>query len=234
MKAAPALAYIAVLLLILFSAPPPVAWAAPGSFSFYNPAFVWQYSNATGAHFFAEGCSWNGLSTTGTGGLFDFSNFYWNLTGATQSRIGFGVDTWGANMTITNVSALSLTYVAENDPALLPTTVRIWCPDLGQPSDVAGAFSWSFDSTWQVLSISSTLDAVVTVTWTQTAVTFGQYVWPALALLSVVLLIIPAVYILKLLGGEDLGAGKVVVLMLYTGIAIAVAAIIFQQIISAL
>jgi hypothetical protein len=39
---------------------------------------------------------------------------------------------------------------------------------------------------------------------------------------------------LKPLGGEDLGAGKVVVLMLYTGIAIAVAAIIFQQIISAL
>ena len=70
--------WLLIILTFALLAATPQVFAAPGSISFTAPDFAWQYSNMTGTTYIKGNCSFNTMSSVGTGGLFDFSGFYWD------------------------------------------------------------------------------------------------------------------------------------------------------------
>jgi len=123
---------------------------APGSIPFYSPETAWNYDPTFGTTYIIEGCSFNTISVTGTGGLFDFTNFYWNLTSSTWDRFGFGCDTIGQHMNITSMTDLTITI----KPSTTNITGRIWAPDRSQITNISGA-TYTWDTTNRVVTFLS-------------------------------------------------------------------------------
>jgi hypothetical protein len=141
----------------------PQAFAAPGSISFTAPDFAWQYSNMTGTTYIKGNCSFNTMSSVGTGGLFDFSGFYWDTGAVTFGRFGFGCDSLGKYMNITAMTPLSVTvYLGPSD-----CTGRLWCPDRsGGLESVVGASTYSWDTQYRILTVTRNgPPGSVTATW---------------------------------------------------------------------
>jgi hypothetical protein len=138
----------------------PQAFAAPGSISFTAPDFMWQYSNVTGATYIKGNCSFNAMSSTGTGGLFDFSGFYWDTGAATFGRFGFGCDTLGDTMNVTAMTKLSVTLDCTGT-----MTGRIWAPDrVGGVESVIGA-TYTYDAVNRIVDLTVDVPGNVVITW---------------------------------------------------------------------
>ena len=158
--------FIAIVALVLLSinfAYTLIAYAAPGLFHLNNPDFAFAYNPAVfGTTYVSGACSFNTLSVVGTGSLFDFSNFYWDISHATWPRFGFGCDTLGQHMNIT----LMTTNVVHVYPSAVGVSGRLWAPDMAGVAGVTGAASWSWDATWHVVTFESTWFAPeITVTF---------------------------------------------------------------------
>ena len=138
----------------------PQVWAAPGSISFTAPDFAWQYSNMTGTTYIKGNCSFNTMSSVGTGGLFDFSGFYWDTGAVTFGRFGFGCDTLGDVMNITAMTPLSVTMLVTG-----PAQARIWAPDFQDGvASVTGA-TYVYDSVNRIVELTTATPGTVVITW---------------------------------------------------------------------
>jgi hypothetical protein len=156
-KLAPWLLIAATFALMLGT---PQVLAAPGSISFTAPDFAWQYSNVTGVSYIKGNCSFNTMSTVGTGGLFDFSGFYWDTGAVTFGRFGFGCDTFGDVMNVTGMTATSVTMLITGT-----TQARIWAPDrTGGISSVTGA-TYVYDSVNRIVELTTDAPGTVVITW---------------------------------------------------------------------
>jgi hypothetical protein len=143
----------------LFAATPQ-AFAAPGSISFTAPDFMWQYSNVTGATYIKGNCSFNAMSSTGTGGLFDFSGFYWDTGAVTFGRFGFGCDSLGDTMNVTGMTKLSVTLDCTGT-----MTGRIWAPDHQDGvASVVGA-TYTYDAVNRIVDLTVDVPGAVVITW---------------------------------------------------------------------
>jgi hypothetical protein len=156
-KLAPWLLIAATFALMLGT---PQVLAAPGSISFTAPDFAWQYSNVTGVAYIKGNCSFNTMSTVGTGGLFDFSGFYWDTGAVTFGRFGFGCDTLGDVMNITAMTPLSLTFTLTGT-----AQARIWAPDHQDGVESVTGATYVYDSVNRIVEVTSTTPGTVVITW---------------------------------------------------------------------
>jgi hypothetical protein len=156
-KLAPWLLIAATFALFLGT---PQAFAAPGSISFTAPDFMWQYSNVTGATYIKGNCSFNVMSSTGTGGLFDFSGFYWDTGAVTFGRFGFGCDTLGDTMNVTAMTKLSVTLDCTGT-----MTGRIWAPDFQDGIVSVTGATYTYDAVNRIVDLTVDVPGNVVITW---------------------------------------------------------------------
>ena len=156
-KLAPWLLIIASFTLFLGT---PQALASPGSVSFTAPDFAWQYSNVTGATYIKGNCSFNAMSSTGTGGLFDFSGFYWDTGAVTFGRFGFGCDSFGDTMNVTAMTKLSVTLDCTGT-----MTGRIWAPDFADGIESVIGATYTYDAVNRIVDLTVDVPGAVVITW---------------------------------------------------------------------
>lgn len=101
-----------------------------------------------------------GFSKAATGGILDFSNVKIGASGYVMPRLGWCSDTAGVNVTVASITQQYMQYQATG-----AGTQRIWCPDRGEPYDVSGESSTSWDSANQVLTVTTGGASAVKVTW---------------------------------------------------------------------
>lgn len=104
-----------------------------------------------------------------TGGIIDCSNVKLGSTGYVMPRLGWCSDTATSNLTLTDLTANTLVYSVVG-----AGTQRIWCPDRGEPTEITGEFSSSWDSVNQVLTTTTSGSGVITLRW-YSSTSFGFF-----------------------------------------------------------
>lgn len=95
-----------------------------------------------------------------TGDINDFLNVKLGSTGYVMPRLGWCSDTLASNLTLTSITVNTVTYQVD-----AAGTQRIWCPDRGEPSEITGESSSSWDAANQVLTTSTGGAGTVTLRW---------------------------------------------------------------------
>lgn len=99
----------------------------------------------------------------GTGDIIDFSNVHLGAGGAVWPRMGICVDDTATNITLTGLTRYTLTYMWVGAGG----SVRVWCPDLGEPVQIDNGIMTNWDATYRVATITPTNEQV-TLRWTGT------------------------------------------------------------------
>lgn len=101
-----------------------------------------------------------GFSKFATGDILDFSNVKLGPGGYVMPRLGFCSDTGGSTMTVTGITVNTVSYT--NGAA---GTQRVWCPDRGEPREINGESSSSWDAGNQVVTVNTSGAGAVTLSW---------------------------------------------------------------------
>lgn len=103
-------------------------------------------------------------SRVATGNINDFLNVKLGSTGYVMPRLGWCSDTSTSNLTVTEITVNSVTYQVSG-----AGTQRIWCPDRGDPTEITGEDTESWDAANQVLTTTTTGADTITLRWYSTS-----------------------------------------------------------------
>ncbi len=178
-----------------------------------------RVSDAQGYTGWSKTLYFAGYSRSGTGGINDFNTVKLGSTGYVMPRLGFTSDTPTCLMTVTGIAINSVTYTASAAGAQ-----RLWVPDRGEPDEVTGEDSWSWDAINSVVDINTSGPSTIVVTW------FGSSgdVRPMISGAQTIINLFPIIIVMMLVGAVKSpdNAGLLIRLAVVAGIIVFMASFI--------
>lgn len=103
-------------------------------------------------------------SRVATGDINDYANVKLGSMGYVMPRLGWCSDTATSNLTMVDMTVNTVTFTVNG-----AGTQRVWCPDRGEPADISGDDTHSWDSVNQVITTTTTGADTVTLRWYSTS-----------------------------------------------------------------